>query len=89
LRLHAREILDLIVRVAGRRVVQFVYLRGGPKKPSHVTTHGQSYEKAGHCCFQTAIVERRTAAGAEFILKLRMWAVKLAGSDNGWREPPG
>jgi hypothetical protein len=63
------------------RVVQFVYHRGGPKKPSLVTATWAGYKKAGPLLIST---EHRGKADDK---PLHLWisnvAVKLAGS-NKW-----
>jgi hypothetical protein len=61
------------------RVQQFVYHRGGPKKPSLVTTTWEGYKKAGPLLVSTE--HRGTADGGEFRLFFSDVAVKLAGSD--------
>jgi hypothetical protein len=65
------------------RVVQFVYLRGGPKKPSNVTTTWAGYEKAGPLLFSTD--HRGTADGKPARIYFTNVAVKLAGSDK-WMD---
>jgi len=62
------------------RVEQFVYHRGGPKKPSVVTTTWEGYKNAGPLLVSTE--HRGTADGGPFRLFFSDVAVKLAGSDN-------
>src|SRR6476646_8506929 len=62
------------------RVEQFVYHRGGPKKPSVVTTTWEGYKKAGPILFSTE--HRGTADGKPLHIFISDVAVKLAGSDN-------
>lgn len=62
-----------------KRVVQFVYHRGGPKKPSLVTASWTGYKKAGSMLFSTE--HRGTADGKPFRLDITDIAVKLTGSD--------
>jgi len=73
---------DLYVRADGR-VVEFVYHRGGPKKPSVVTTTWAGYKKAGPLLVSTE--HRGTADGKPFHLSFTNVAVKLTGSD-AWVE---
>jgi len=61
------------------RVVQFVYHRGGPKKPSLVTATWTGYKKAGPLLVSTE--HRGTADGKPFHLWITDVAVKLTGSD--------
>jgi hypothetical protein len=61
------------------RIEQFVYLRGGPKKPSNVTTTWAGYKKAGGLLFSTD--HRGTADGKPARIFFTNVAVKLAGSD--------
>ena len=61
------------------RVEQFIYHRGGPKKPSLVTTTWEGYKKGGPLLVSTE--HRGTADGAPFRLYFSDVAVKLAGSD--------
>ena len=63
------------------RVEQFVYHRGGPKKPSLVTTTWAGYKKAGPLLISTE--HRGTADGKPLHIFLSDVAVKLAGS-NTW-----
>jgi len=69
---------DLYVGSDGR-VEQFIYHRGGPKKPSNVTTTWAGYKKAGPLLVSTD--HRGTADGGPFHLFFSNVAVKLAGSD--------
>ena len=64
---------------ADGRVVQFVYLRGGPKKPSNVTTTWAGYKKAGPLLVSTD--HRGTADGKPAHIFFSNVAYKLAGSD--------
>jgi hypothetical protein len=68
---------DLYVGKDGR-VVQFIYHRGGPKKPSNVTSTWAGYKKAGPLLFSTE--HRGTADGKPLHLFFSNVAVKL-GSD--------
>jgi len=61
------------------RVEQFVYHRGGSKKPSLVTATWEGYKKAGPLLVSTE--HRGTADGGPFRLFFSDVAVKLAGSD--------
>jgi hypothetical protein len=61
------------------RVEQFIYHRGGPKKPSLVTTTWEGYKKAGPLLVSTE--HRGTADGGPFRLYFSDVAVKLGGSD--------
>jgi hypothetical protein len=69
---------DLYVGSDGR-VEQFIYHRGGPKKPSNVTTTWAGYKKAGPLLVSTD--HRGTADGGPFHLFFSNVAVKLTGSD--------
>jgi hypothetical protein len=69
---------DLYVGSDGR-VEQFIYHRGGPKKPSNVTTTWAGYKKAGPLLFSTD--HRGTADGKPARIFFTDVAVKLAGSD--------
>jgi len=60
-------------------VVQFVYHRGGPKKPSLVTATWSGYKKAGPLLVSTE--HRGTADGKPLHIFLTNVAVKLSGSD--------
>jgi hypothetical protein len=73
---------DLYVGADGR-VVQFIYHRGGPKKPSNVTTTWAGYKKAGPLLFSTD--HRGTADGKPARIFFTNVAVKVAGSDT-WVE---
>jgi hypothetical protein len=61
------------------RVEQFVYRRGGPKKPSIVTATWEGYKKAGPILISTD--HHGTADGAPLRLFFSDVAVKLEGSD--------
>jgi len=61
------------------RVQQFVYRRGGPKKPSIVTATWEGYKKAGPLLISTD--HRGTADAGPLRLSFTDVAVKLAGSD--------
>ena len=65
------------------RVVQFIYHRGGPKKPSNVTATWAGYKKAGPLLVSTE--HRGTADGSPLHLSLLNVAYKLAGSDK-WMD---
>jgi hypothetical protein len=69
---------DLYVGSNGR-VVQFIYHRGGPKKPSNLTTTWAGYKKAGGLLFSTD--HRGTADGKPARIFFTNVAIKLAGSD--------
>lgn len=69
---------DLYVGAEGR-IVAFVYHRGGPKKPSNVTTTWAGYKKAGPLLVSTD--HRGTADGKPAKIFFSNVAVKLAGSD--------
>jgi hypothetical protein len=73
---------DLYVGSDGR-VEQFIYHRGGPKKPSNVTTTWAGYKKAGPLLFSTD--HRGTADGKPARIFFSNVAVKLAGSDT-WMD---
>lgn len=73
---------DLYVGPQGR-VVEFVYHRGGPKKPSNVTTSWAGYKKAGPLLVSTD--HRGTADGKPAHIFFTNVAVKLAGSDK-WMD---
>jgi hypothetical protein len=68
---------------ADHRVVQFVYHRGGPKKPSLVIAAWTDYKKAGPLLISED--HRGTADGKPFRLTITNVAVKLAGSDT-WMD---
>ncbi len=69
---------DLYVGPDGR-VVQFTYHRGGPKKPSILSTTWAGYKMAGPLLFSTD--HRGTADGKAARIFFTNVAVKLAGSD--------
>jgi len=73
---------DLYVGSEGR-IVEFIYHRGGPKKPSNVTTTWAGYKKAGPLLVSTD--HRGTADGAPAHIFFSNVAVKLAGSDK-WTD---
>src|SRR5262249_47328303 len=73
---------DLFVGSDGR-VEQFIYHRGGPKKPSNVTTTWAGYKKAGPLLISTD--HRGTADGKPAHIFFSNVAVKLAGSDK-WMD---
>jgi hypothetical protein len=73
---------DLYVGAEGR-VVEFVYHRGGPKKPSNVTTTWAGYKKAGPLLVSTD--HRGTADGQSAHIFFTNVAVKLSGSD-AWTD---
>jgi len=73
---------DLYVGKDGR-VAQFVYHRGGPKKPSNVTTTWATYKMAGPLLVSTD--HRGTADGKPARIFFTNVAVKLAGSDT-WMD---
>jgi len=70
---------DLYVGKDGR-VEQFVYHRGGPRKPSTVITTWEAYKKAGPLLISTD--HNGTADGNTVRIFLTDVAVKLTGSDN-------
>jgi hypothetical protein len=63
------------------RVEQFIYHRGGPKKPSQVIATWEGYKKAGPLLVSTD--HRGTADGGPLHLFFSDVAVKLVGS-NAW-----
>jgi len=69
---------DLYLR-KDNRVEQFVYTRGGPKKPSVVKATWEGYKKAGPLLISTD--HRGTADGGPLHLFFSDVAVKLSGSD--------
>ena len=69
---------DLFVGADGR-VKEFTYHRGGPKKPSLLSTTWAGYKKAGPLLVSTE--HRGTADGAPAHIFFSNVAVKLAGSD--------
>ena len=70
---------DLYVGKDGR-VEQFVYHRGGPKKPSTVITTWEAYKKAGPLLISTD--HNGTADGNTVRIFITDVAVKVTGSDN-------
>jgi len=64
---------------AGKRVEQFVYHRGGPKKPSVVIATWAGYKKAGPLLIATD--HRGTADGKPLRITFTDVSVKLTGSD--------
>src|ERR1043165_9267008 len=62
------------------RVEQFVYHRGGPKKPSLVTTSWEAYKQAGPLLISTD--HNGNADGNQVHIFITDLAVKLAGSDS-------
>ena len=62
------------------RVEQFVYHRGGPKKPSLVTTSWEGYKKAGPLLISTD--HNGTADGNQVRIFITDLAVKLSGADS-------
>jgi len=70
---------DLFVGSDGR-VKEFTYHRGGPKKPSLLSTTWAGYKKAGPLLVSTD--HRGTADGMPAHVFFSNVAVKLAGSDN-------
>jgi hypothetical protein len=73
---------DLYVGSDGR-VEQFIYHRGGSKKPSNVTTTWAGYKKAGPLLVSTD--HRGTADGKPARIFFTNVSVKLAGSDT-WMD---
>lgn len=65
---------------ANNRVEQFVYRRGGDKKPSVVIATWAGYKKAGPILISTD--HRGTADGAQLHIFISDISVKLTGSDN-------
>jgi hypothetical protein len=63
-----------------QRVEQFVYHRGGPKKPSVVTTTWEGYKKAGPLLISTE--HHGTADGNQVRIFITDVAVRLSGSQN-------
>src|SRR5207245_3437442 len=61
------------------RVEEFIYHRGGPKKPSVVIATWTGYKKAGLLLMSTD--HRGTADGAPLQVSFSNVGVKLAGSD--------
>ena len=70
---------DLYVGKDGR-VEQFVYHRGGPKKPSTVIATWEAYKKAGPLLISTD--HNGTADGNTVRIFITDVAVKMTGSDN-------
>ena len=70
---------DLYVGKDGR-VEQFVYHRGGPKKPSTVAATWEAYKKAGPLLISTD--HNGTADGAPVRIFISDVAVKVTGSQN-------
>jgi hypothetical protein len=68
------------------RVEQFVYRRGGPKKPSVVIATWAGYEKAGPVLISTD--HRGTADGKPLHIFISGLAVKLTGSDTWMNAQP-
>jgi hypothetical protein len=73
---------DLFVGADGR-VKEFTYHRGGPKKPSLLSTTWAGYKKAGPLLISTD--HRGTADGAQCRVFFSNVAYKLAGSDK-WAD---
>jgi hypothetical protein len=73
---------DLYVGANGR-IVQFVYHRGGPKKPSNLTATWAGYKKAGPLLVATD--HRGTADGKPVTETFTNVAIKMAGSDT-WMD---
>jgi hypothetical protein len=69
---------ELFVR-PDNRVEEFVYRRGGPKKPSIVIATWAGYKKAGPLLISTD--HRGTADGKPLRIFITDVAVKLTGSD--------
>jgi hypothetical protein len=65
---------------ADKRVKEFIYHRGGPKKPSVVIATWAGYKKAGPLLFSTD--HRGTADGKPLRISFSNVAVQLAGSGN-------
>ncbi|HWF88607.1 MAG TPA: hypothetical protein VN659_07215 [Pyrinomonadaceae bacterium] len=61
------------------RVDQFVYHRGGPKKPSLVTTTWEGYKKVGPLLISTE--HKGTADGSQVRIFISDLGVKVTGSD--------
>lgn len=66
-----------------KRVKEFIYRRGGPKKPSVVIAAWTDYKKAGPLLIATD--HRGTADGKPFRLTFSNVAVKVTGSDT-WMD---
>jgi hypothetical protein len=65
---------------ADHRVEEFIYRRGGPKKPSVVITTWERYKTAGPLVFST--YHRGTADGKPVQLSFSDVSVKVTGSEN-------
>jgi hypothetical protein len=63
-----------------KRIKEFIYHRGGPKKPRLVITSWAGYKKAGPLLFSTD--HRGTADGSPVRIYFTDVAVKLTGSEN-------
>jgi hypothetical protein len=61
------------------RIQEFIYHRGGPKKPSVVVTSWEDYKKAGPLLF--SLDHRGTADGKPARVSFSKVAVKLTGSE--------
>src|SRR5215467_7285952 len=68
---------------ADNRIVEFIYRRGGPKKPSNVTTTWAGYKKAGSLLVSTE--HRGTADANPAHIFFSNVAYKVAGSDK-WTD---
>jgi len=73
---------DLFLASDGR-IKEFTYHRGGPKKPSLLSTTWAGYKKAGPLLVSTD--HRGTADGAQCLVFFSNVAYKLAGSDK-WTD---
>ena len=65
---------------ADKRVEEFIYRRGGPKKPRVVITTWEGYKKAGPLLFST--LHRGSADGKPVRLSFTGVSVKLTGSES-------
>lgn len=65
---------------ANKRIEEFVYRRGGPKKPSIVIATWEGYKKAGPLLFSTD--HRGTADGKPVRVSFSDVSVKATGSEN-------
>lgn len=65
---------------ADKRVEEFIYRRGGPKKPRVVITTWEGYKTAGPLLFST--LHRGTADGKPVRLSFTDVSVKLTGSES-------
>jgi hypothetical protein len=81
-RLHAGRSWDLFLGSDGR-VKEFTYHRGGPKKPSLLSTTWAGYKKAGPLLVSTD--HRGIADGKAARIFFSNVAFKLAGSDK-WTD---